>query len=74
MKRIDVVYGGQNYSLPDRDPDELRAEILERTAENPGGWWMQVNSGEGQPRPTFVLVTAASDLALIPIPDDDGSA
>ncbi|MFJ6653952.1 hypothetical protein ACIQLJ_14265 [Microbacterium sp. NPDC091313] len=69
MKRIDIRYGGEPYSISDRDIDDLRAEIAERIAESPEGFWMQVNHGEGQPRPTFLLVTKHTSLALTPIPD-----
>lgn len=70
MKRIDIRFGGDSYTVSHRDPDDLQAEILRRNAESPAGWWMQVNAGEGEPRPTFLLVTAQSELALTPIPDD----
>jgi hypothetical protein len=30
---------------------------------------MRVNYGEGQPRPTFLLVTKHTSLALTPIPE-----
>src|SRR3546814_21128861 len=46
MKRIDIVYGGQSYSVGQRDIDELRAEILAKTRAE-GGYWLEVNSGEG---------------------------
>lgn len=70
MKRIDIVYGGQSYSVGNRDIDELREEIL-AAARSDEAFWLEVNSGEGAPRPTYLLVTAATDLALIPIPGDE---
>src|SRR3546814_12514742 len=72
MKRIDIVYGGQSYSVGQRDIDELRAEILAKTRAE-GGYWLEVNSGEGAPRPTFLLITASTDIALIPIPGEERS-
>ncbi|KAA9151640.1 hypothetical protein F6B41_06610 [Microbacterium lushaniae] len=71
MKRIDIAYGGQAYSVGDTDIDELRAQIL-RGARDGAPFWLEVNSGEGQPRPTFLLITAGVDVALTPVPGDDG--
>jgi hypothetical protein len=73
MKRIDIVYGGQPYSVGNRDIDELRQEILDGT-RGPGGFWLEVNSGEGEPRPTYLLLTAATDIALTPVPGDEGTS
>lgn len=69
MKRIDIAYGGQAYSVGNRDIDELREEILARASEPP--YWLEVNSGEGEPRPTYLLIAPGSPLALTPIPGDD---
>jgi hypothetical protein len=70
MKRIDILYGGQQYSVGHRDIEELREEILKGTQNTPG-YWLEVNSGEGAPRPAFLLITPGTDLALIPIPGDE---
>ena len=69
MKRIDITVDGQLYSVSGREPEELRQEISARSQE-PGGFWLEVNAGEGQPRPTSVRITAGTTLALTPIPDD----
>ncbi len=70
MKRIDVHYGGEVYSIGGRDFDELKREITDGIAA--GGHWLVVNDGEGHPRPAHLLLTAGTILALVPIPDDGG--
>jgi hypothetical protein len=63
MKRIDIVYDGIEYSLGDRDPDQLRAEINDaiRSGEP---YWLTVNRGEGKPQKVTLLITAATMFAL----------
>ncbi|MFS0866428.1 hypothetical protein AB3M83_03715 [Microbacterium sp. 179-B 1A2 NHS] len=67
MKRIEINYGGELYSVGERTVEEITAEI--RTAIESGHGWIQVNNGEGAPRPARLLVTAGVPIALIPIPD-----
>ncbi|WP_125131263.1 hypothetical protein [Microbacterium sp. 10M-3C3] len=69
MKRIDIRYDGEPYSIGNRSLDELIDEIERGIAGSPGGFWLEVNHGEGQPRPTFLRLTAQSDIALTPIPE-----
>ena len=68
MKRIDIAYGGDHYSVGGRSLTELQDEILTGLAQ--GTHWLQVNDGEGEPRPSYLLISAGGPLALIPIPDD----
>lgn len=70
MKRINLVYGGIDYSIANRDFDELRSEIS--TALDTGApYWLQVNHGSGLPREAWLLITAGTDLALLPIAGND---
>jgi hypothetical protein len=68
MKRIDIVYGGEHYSVGGRDFETLRAEI--ETGLAGGVHWLLVNDGEGAPRWAHLLLTPGVPLAVIPIPDD----
>lgn len=70
MKRIDIVYGGQTYSVGGRDVDELQREIAEG-ATRPEGHWLEVNDGEGHPRPTFLFLNPGVSIAVVPIPPDN---
>jgi len=71
MKRIDVAYAGNSYSISGRDVTELQQQILDGIAGADRGFWLEVNHGEGQPRPTYLLITAATQVALTPIPGDE---
>ncbi|MCR2783554.1 MULTISPECIES: hypothetical protein [unclassified Microbacterium] len=71
MKRIDIAYGGHSYSISGRDIADLREEILTRIGSEAPAFWLEVNHGEGQPRPTFLLITPTTELALTPIPGDE---
>ena len=68
MKRIDIVYGGQLYSVGGRDPQEVLDEIAEGVKR--GAHWLRVNDGEGLRRDALLLITAGVPIAVIPIPGD----
>jgi len=68
MKRIDIVYGGQLYSIGGRDPQEIVDEIAEGVKR--GVHWLRVNDGEGLRRDALLLITAGVPIAVIPIPGD----
>jgi hypothetical protein len=68
MKRIDVIYGGEHYSIGGRDFDELKREIADGVTR--GVHWLLVNDGEGAPRPAHLLISPGVPIAVIPIPDD----
>lgn len=70
MKRIDVVYGGEIYSVGGRDFAELQQEIAEGV-HRPGGHWLKVNDGEGQPRPTYLFLTPGVSIGVVPIPGEE---
>ncbi len=67
MKRIDIIYGGEHYSVGGKDPEALMSEIRAGVAE--GATWLSVNDGEGAPRQAFLLLTPGTPVAVIPIPD-----
>lgn len=66
MKRINVIYQGDAYSIADRAVDEVKAEI-DRALESGRPHWMQVNHGEGLLRPTEILITAGVGIAIMGI-------
>ena len=70
MKRIDIHYGGQTYSIGGRDLSEVKKEITDGIAGG-GSYWLVVNDGEGERRDAHLLLTAASTFALIPVPDSN---
>jgi len=72
MKRIDIRYGGDTYSVGGRDLEELRQEIL--TGLDSGKYWLIVNDGEGMRRDAQLLITPGVPISLIPIPSPDEEA
>lgn len=69
MKRIDVLYGGQEFSIAGRELDDVRDEV--RAAISAGQGWLSVNIGEGITAPAALLVTPGVPLALLPVAGDD---
>lgn len=67
MKRIDLHYGGNLFSIGGRNLEDLQSEIVSYQQD---GGWLLVNDGEGMRRDTFLWVTAGVPIALVPIPDD----
>jgi hypothetical protein len=67
MKRIDIHYGGQLYSVGDRDIDQLLAEVAEGMRN---GGWLKVNDGEGARRDAFLMLGPGVPIGVIPIPGD----
>lgn len=69
MKRIDIMYGGHQYSIGGRDLQDLKREIEEGIAANESRWLI-VNDGEGHLRPAHLLLDRGIDISVIPIPDE----
>ncbi|MDY0911105.1 hypothetical protein [Microbacterium sp. CFBP9034] len=67
MKRIDIIYGNEHYSVGGRTLESLTQEIAEGLASGHG--WLQVNDGEGAPRVAYLLLTPGVNLSIVPIPD-----
>lgn len=65
MKRIDINYGGQHYSVSGRDYDDVREEITAGLAS--GHAWLRVNVGEGENVACDLLISAGVPLALVPV-------
>jgi hypothetical protein len=68
MKRIDIYYGGEHYSVGGRRLEDLRNEI--ETGLLMGTHWLKVNDGEGMSRAAHLLLTPGVPLAIVPIPDE----
>jgi hypothetical protein len=69
VKRVDVIYGGIRYSIPNREPDDLKAEIADAlTAGAP--YWLAVNHGEGTLHEAELLITPGVDLSVMGLDPD----
>ncbi|MFE1646019.1 hypothetical protein [Microbacterium sp. P01] len=71
MKRIDITYGGQLYSVGGREIEDLTDEIT--AAVRDGGGWIRVNDGEGERRDALLFVSTGTSIAVIPIPATGGT-
>ena len=67
MKRIDIFYGGEHYSVGGRELDDVLEEISSGIAS--GVHWLSVNDGEGAPRQAYLLLTPGTQIAVVPVPD-----
>ncbi|WP_382304280.1 hypothetical protein [Herbiconiux sp. UC225_62] len=70
MKRVNVFYGGQPYSIGYRTVESVQEEI-ESGLDVGGRTWLTVNYGEGQAQETKLLITPGVDIALVGIEDPD---
>lgn len=68
MKRIDIHYGGERYSVGGRDVDGVLTEIEQGLGT--GGHWLEVNDGDGAPRTAYLLITSGVPVAVVPVPDE----
>lgn len=68
MKRIDIDYGGQLYSIGNRELGDLQREISDGIRS--GDYWLHVNDGEGQRRDAFLHLGPGVQITVIPIPDE----
>lgn len=71
MKRIDINYGGQTYSIGGRDVADVTREVEQAVQD--GGAWLAVNDGEGEPREALLFIGPGTPIAVIPIPDQNES-
>lgn len=67
MKRIDIHYGGQLYSVGGRTVESVISDI--DAASRDGGGWLTVNDGEGERREAQLFVGPGVPIAVVPIPD-----
>jgi hypothetical protein len=65
MKRIDILYGGVQYSIGQDSYDALRASIT--AAATGQASWITVNRGEGRPQPAELLIGPGIPIALLPV-------
>jgi hypothetical protein len=64
MNRVEIIYGGQPYSLGGRSLDSIQTEVEGAiAAEHP--WWLKVNSGGGRFEDAYLLITPGCSIALV---------
>jgi hypothetical protein len=70
VKRVNIMYGGAQYSVGQADVEAIKATIEEAHATG-SPRWISVNFGEGRPQPADLLVGPGIPVSIIPIPSDD---
>ncbi|PRY64299.1 hypothetical protein B0I08_1136 [Glaciihabitans tibetensis] len=64
LKRINIRYDGDHYTLASRELSEVQSEINTAIAEG-RPLWLRVNRGEGSYQTADLLVTAGTPIALM---------
>jgi hypothetical protein len=70
MRRVDIAYGGNHYSLPRTTVEDVKRTIEEALAA-PEPQWLTVNFGEGKPQPVEILIRPGIPLALAQVSTED---
>jgi hypothetical protein len=70
VNRVNIMYGGAQYSVGQADVEAIKSAIEEAYATN-SARWITVNYGEGRPQPADLLVGPGIPVSIIPIPSDD---
>jgi hypothetical protein len=66
VKRINISYGGEHYTIADSDPDDVKEQINQALiAGKP--FWLRVNHGEGTVRAADILITAGTAISIVGI-------
>ena len=66
MKRIEVVYGGVKYTIPNRDLADVQKEITDAVAGKTLHW-LEANSGEGIVEPAHLLIAAGVPIVVVDV-------
>lgn len=70
MKRINIRYGSEQYSVAGRDLDDLQAEIA-AGIDSGRTFWLEVNDGSGVAQAAMLALTPGTAISLTPIPEPD---
>lgn len=66
MKRLEIVYGGAKYTIPNRDLEDVRNEITDAMASGTLHW-LQANSGEGILEPAYLLISPGVPVVVVDV-------
>lgn len=68
MKRIDIYYGGEHYSIGGSDFEEVK-DAIARAADGDRSSWFEVNDGEAAARLAHLLIARGVPIAIVPVPE-----
>lgn len=71
MKRVDIVYGGQQYSLGGRSIESIRAEVSQAFTDG-APYWLRVNSGGGRFEDAYLLIAPGIPFAVLNVKPENG--
>lgn len=63
MSRVEIQYGGIQYTVADRTAEQIRAQI-DAALQSGRTFWLPVNRGEGLPRETQLLIHAGISVSV----------
>ncbi|HEV7848391.1 MAG TPA: hypothetical protein VGO88_03575 [Mycetocola sp.] len=66
MKRIEVLYGGGKYTIPNRDIADVQKEITDALMSG-SPHWLEANSGEGILEPAYLLIASGITVAVVDV-------
>ena len=72
MKRVDIVYGGAQYSLGGRSLESVQTEI-ETALESGKPYWLRVNSGGGRFEDAYLLIVPSIPFAILNVKPNNGT-
>ena len=73
MNRVDIVYGGGQYSLGGRSVESIQTEV-ETALESGKPYWLRVNSGGGRFEDAYLLIVPGIPFAILNVkPNNNGT-
>ncbi|TFC96196.1 MULTISPECIES: hypothetical protein [Cryobacterium] len=72
MKRVDIVYGGGQYSLGGRTLESIQNEV-ETALASGKPYWLRVNSGGGVFEDAYLLIVPGIPFAILNVKSDNGT-
>jgi len=64
VTRTLIVYDGVEYTVANRTMEEMR-DVIETGLSGGAFTWLEVNRGEGRATPSLLLVSSATQIALV---------
>jgi hypothetical protein len=72
VNRVDIVYGGGQYSLGGRSLESIQNEVETALAsEKP--YWLRVNSGGGRFEDAYLLILPGIPFAILNVKPNNGA-
>ena len=71
MNRVDIVYGGGQYSLGGRSVESIQNEV-ETALESGKPYWLRVNSGGGRFEDAYLLIVPGIPFAILNVKPENG--